>query len=147
MVCDMFLSIHSSGGSIQVWGWLLRWRVGNDRTVVQGIGQAGGKAVQPASHHWQRAREMSEQNVLAEAGDENSFLAAPAASSEGLVTESVLQHHGQHPPPFPVLTAPGSGTCTSGNARHDPAQLPRLSLWFNKESCHVRKTHSVEKLT
>lgn len=77
---------------------------------------------------------MSEQNVLAEAGDENSFLAAPSksfyfpvASSGGLVTESDLQHRGQHPPPFPVLTASGLGTTpasTSANTTHGPAPLP-----------------------
>lgn len=83
MACDMVSSMHSSRGSIQVVvvgvpteveGW------GICGTVVQGIGQAGESAVQTTSHHRQRAREMSEQNVLAEAGDENSFLAAPSKS-------------------------------------------------------------------
>lgn len=65
-------------------------RVGDWQGSCSRDWHAGESAVQTTSHHRQRAKKMSEQNVLAEAGDENSFLAAPsqsfrfpAASSDG----------------------------------------------------------------
>lgn len=55
--CDMVHSIHGSGGNIHKLGDACWCRgVGNGRTAVQGIGQAGERAVQPTSHHRQRAR-------------------------------------------------------------------------------------------
>lgn len=54
----------------------------------------------------------------------NLFTSQRPAQAEGLVTESDLQHRGQHPPPFPVLTASGSGTGTPANTMHGLAPLP-----------------------
>lgn len=54
----------------------------------------------------------------------NPFTSQRPAQAEGLVTESYLQHRGQHPPPFPVFTASGSGTGTSANTKYGPAPRP-----------------------
>lgn len=54
----------------------------------------------------------------------NLFTSQRPAQAEGLVTESALQHRGQRPPSFPMLTAPQAPQQTQGRAVLRSTLLP-----------------------
>lgn len=145
MACDVVSSIHSSRGSIQVVveGRSQRWRGGGlAGRLLKVLGRQGkelcrqrhitGRGPGKCQNKmcWLRL-EMKIHSWLPQA---NLCTSQRPAQAEGLVTESDIQHRGQHPPLFQCSQLQAQGPA--------PQQTQGMALFCspNSASCSTRRT-------